>query len=371
MLKYLTLFGFLFLSHWLFSTLPFISSSYDCDSGSYNFSIRWSNHSESYKWDFGDGTTEVMVGPSPDGNYEVNHIFDNTGSYTVKFYQEDYLVTSIPQRIWVGLNENLSNPIVEQVEISNNKIAFYYKGKNFNSNENAHSFRIDYGDGTFLNLNPAALSYGDYISTHIYATTKPSGNYNVALSHCVTTSGELNCCVFYLNVSIEPCCTSFSLIEEKAYGISAWVSEGVTQPTKHFANSYIEVEFIGGANNDLGVKQFYASGEIIDGWQRIVGSFDFPGGCIKMKLNMVNQNPLVDAYFDDIRIHPFDASMKSYVYDPVTLQLVAELDDSNYATFYEYDKEGNLIRIKKETSRGIRTIQESRSSNPKKELFKP
>ena len=57
--------------------------------------------------------------------------------------------------------------------------------------------------------------------------------------------------------------------------------------------------------------------------------------------------------------------MKSYVNDPETFWLTAELDDNNYATFYEYDKEGKLIRIKKETSRGIVTIKENRSSNPK------
>ena len=82
---------------------------------------------------------------------------------------------------------------------------------------------------------------------------------------------------------------------------------------------------------------------------------------------MVNESSSIAAYFDDVRIHPFNASMKSYVYDPETLWLTAELDDNNYATFYEYDKEGQLIRIKKETARGIMTIQESRSSNPKKE----
>ncbi len=38
--------------------------------------------------------------------------------------------------------------------------------------------------------------------------------------------------------------------------------------------------------------------------------------------------------------------MKSYVYDPINLRLVAELDANNYATFYEYDAEGGLIRTK-------------------------
>jgi hypothetical protein len=54
--------------------------------------------------------------------------------------------------------------------------------------------------------------------------------------------------------------------------------------------------------------------------------------------------------------------MKSYVYNPVNLRLMAEMDENNYATFYEYDDEGTLIRVKKETERGIMTIKETRSA---------
>ncbi len=71
------------------------------------------------------------------------------------------------------------------------------------------------------------------------------------------------------------------------------------------------------------------------------------------------------AYYDDIRVHPYNANMKSYVYDPVTLRLAAELDGNNYATFYEYDAEGGLIRTKAETNEGIKTIQETRSYKQK------
>jgi len=74
----------------------------------------------------------------------------------------------------------------------------------------------------------------------------------------------------------------------------------------------------------------------------------------------------VMAYFDDIRIHPFNGNMKSFVYDPNTQRLMAELDENNYATFYEYDQEGGLIRVKKETEKGVYTIQETRSSSAKK-----
>ena len=72
------------------------------------------------------------------------------------------------------------------------------------------------------------------------------------------------------------------------------------------------------------------------------------------------------AYYDDIRFFPFDASMKSYVYDPLTLRLVAEMDGENYATFYEYDEEGAMVRVKKETERGVMTLREARQSKPKR-----
>jgi hypothetical protein len=58
--------------------------------------------------------------------------------------------------------------------------------------------------------------------------------------------------------------------------------------------------------------------------------------------------------------------MKSYAYDPITLRLMAEMDENNYASFYEYDQEGNLMRVKKETENGISTLKESRSSIKKR-----
>lgn len=69
--------------------------------------------------------------------------------------------------------------------------------------------------------------------------------------------------------------------------------------------------------------------------------------------------------FDDIRIHPFRSNMKSFVYNPSTQKLTAELDENNYSTQYEYDDEGILIRVKKETERGVMTIKETRNNQSK------
>lgn len=105
------------------------------------------------------------------------------------------------------------------------------------------------------------------------------------------------------------------------------------------------------------------SGPIIEGWQKIEGEIAIRPNVslIKVAFNPAKNTDNLPTYFDDFRIHPFEAAMKSYVFDAKLNRLMAELDDRNFATFYEYDTEGRLVRTKKETERGIKTIHESRS----------
>ena len=98
--------------------------------------------------------------------------------------------------------------------------------------------------------------------------------------------------------------------------------------------------------------------------QRIENEFTVPNAASKIFIKLKNSGT-DDVFFDDVRVFPKHGEMKSFVYDPVTLRFVAELDENNYATFYEYDEQGNLVRIKKETERGIMTINENRISLPK------
>lgn len=97
---------------------------------------------------------------------------------------------------------------------------------------------------------------------------------------------------------------------------------------------------------------------VIEGWKRVETTFTLPSGATSFDLGFV---PSGTVYIDDIRIMPFNAEMRSYAYDAGSLRLMAELDENNFATFYEYDDEGILIRMKKETEKGIMTIKESRS----------
>ena len=146
---------------------------------------------------------------------------------------------------------------------------------------------------------------------------------------------------------------------------SAWVREscgdaanGVPCKQHTYINNQVQLNFQGATGGNV---TLYPTGPIIDGWQRVEGEFTAPAGAYGMTLNFVNSGA-GQLYVDDIRIHPFQANMKSYVYNPVNLRLEAELDANNYASFYEYDEEGVLVRRKVETREGIKTVSETRSA---------
>jgi hypothetical protein len=98
---------------------------------------------------------------------------------------------------------------------------------------------------------------------------------------------------------------------------------------------------------------------LIEGWKRVEAVFTMPSGVLNFDLGITPTTSTI--YIDDIRIFPFDSQVKSYAYDVNTLRLMAELDENNLATFYEYDDEGVLIRVKKETEKGIVTVHETRT----------
>jgi len=102
---------------------------------------------------------------------------------------------------------------------------------------------------------------------------------------------------------------------------------------------------------------------VVEGWKLVEGTISIPtsnqSSAIEPLTIMLNGSNI---NIDDIRIFPYDGQLKTFSYDDKTQRVMAELDENNYATFYEYDDEGSLIRVKKETERGIMTIKENRSA---------
>lgn len=138
--------------------------------------------------------------------------------------------------------------------------------------------------------------------------------------------------------------------------ISAWVKEvgDTTLRTSYTQNKIV-------VSDGVKAVTFYPSGSIIEGWQRYEAVFAIDESATLFTISLQSIGAIA-AYFDDLRIHPFNANMKSFAFHPVNLRLMAELDENNYATLYEYDDDGTLIRLKKETQRGVKTVKETRSA---------
>jgi hypothetical protein len=185
-------------------------------------------------------------------------------------------------------------------------------------------------------------------------TTQPTLNFITATDACPGVGAVLNT-VKSPNTILLP---TFSPFQGKQMVVSVWVREAQACNCTSYVNEDIKVECTGGITLS---KTFLPTGPMIEGWQRCEGVFTIPVGDSVLSVNLETTSA-TQAYFDDLRVHPFNANMKSFVYNPVNLRLMAEQDENNYSTFYEYDDDGTLIRVKKETERGIQTIKETRSA---------
>lgn len=142
----------------------------------------------------------------------------------------------------------------------------------------------------------------------------------------------------------------FAPVPGKKYLLSMWVMD--SQLSSNKINSLTVT--INGTAIDLSTKVV----PVVEGWKLLEIPFTGRASNFELALDVLNGNVSID----DVRIAPFDSHLKTFVYDDVSLKLTSELDENNFATFYEYDEEGTLVRTKRETEKGIMTIQENRQS---------
>jgi PA14 domain len=157
---------------------------------------------------------------------------------------------------------------------------------------------------------------------------------------------------------------TFSLIQNKQMLLSAWVKEGGNDCK---CSTYIKNKIVVSYTGSSQTQTMQPTGSIIEGWQRYEAVFTVPQSATAINVSLQNNNTASGAnvYFDDLRIHPYQANVKSFVYNASSLRLMAELDENNYASYYEYDDDGTLTRVKKETEKGVKTITETRSAMQK------
>ncbi len=266
----------------------------------------------------------------------------------------------------------------------NNEIA--YDGfEDYNVNLQ-HLIGFDNGqcnmDGHF-NFKRALSIYGDETYFHLTNKESHTGNYSIQLTpgtyitDMVTTNRRTTNSLadedkYDFNTPGEMILKEGGILKgfepktAKKYVLSGWIKGNVAWSSEpddpHKAKIFVQgynVTTSSIASQALAVK----AGPKEDGWTRVMTTFEIPEAppgetmTITVKLYCGDET----AYFDDIRIHPFDANLKSYAYDYRTSRLMADLDENNYATYYEYNDEGQLTRTKKETDKGIVTLNEIRN----------
>lgn len=138
------------------------------------------------------------------------------------------------------------------------------------------------------------------------------------------------------------------LQEGREYVISAWVHVNAGGNLRSFG---------GHADIRFGNAELLPKGNVIDGWQRMEAVFEY-GGNNNLVLDTPEDTPF---WMDDIRVFPSDGNIQTYVYDPVDYRVTEILDNNNFFTRYDYDSEGNVVSVSKETAEGVKTIQEAGS----------
>jgi hypothetical protein len=229
-----------------------------------------------------------------------------------------------------------------------------------------YNFTLDCGTGDTCNIKPH-FNFSQKLNGSTITLNQQyvhSGKFSLALNGNVSLSKSvfggdpssiysLDNSGRYLLQSNE-LAKGFSPVPGKKYVLSFWIKDA--SPRSATTNVQASV-------NGTDLISNLSSWPVVEGWKRIETYFSLSGVATSFTIELQSGGGTV--YFDDIRIHPVDGQMKSFAYDPSSQRLMAEMDENNFATFYEYDDEGILIRVKKETERGIMTIKETRSSYKK------
>lgn len=148
----------------------------------------------------------------------------------------------------------------------------------------------------------------------------------------------------------------------KHYFLSAWVTDdsenAYYQIPKISDGLGLTITYRNKEGNQIGAKETLPPvGAIIEGWQQIAGEILVPSETEYFELGFKSGSSGT-AYYDDLRLFPSSGNMTSYVYDE-QFRVSATLDENNFATYYSYDAEGKMHLLRKETERGVQTIQES------------
>lgn len=207
------------------------------------------------------------------------------------------------------------------------------------------SFENDLSIAPGTNRGHIQCNAAGVISVDYAHTGKRSLKMNTPLNITVQTVSALS----------QSTAGDLTLQKGKTYLFSCWVRPGSCLTLDNLGMDY-RYSLDGGSQTLINKE------EKIDCWQRLEFEFTVPMNTSTQLVLAILPASTDYYYWDDIRIMPANATLKSYVYDPANYRLIAELDENNYATLYNYDEEGIVVQIKKETEKGIMTLKTTRQN---------
>ena len=286
-------------------------------------------------------------------------IFDREG-----YNLESKDALGIYSSILLGYNKTLK--IAEAVNARYNQIGFNgFEDYDYDltSGEDCSTRHFEFTHG--IVVNDPELAHSGRHSLRILSSTSAYNDSRIINDIDHTTTDHSIPYEIQLGELIGPHTYLIDETVDNRFVLSAWVKEEISDSeVLSFDHAKIELDFPDEADV-TDIKETRSN--IIDGWQRIEIEFTIPGVVVaseltgQIKLANTSIESGAHVYFDDVRIQPYNSEMVSYVIDPLSLRLWATLDSRNFATFYQYDEEGSLIRIIQETERGKVTVQENRA----------
>lgn len=292
--------------------------------------------------------TSSATTTDPEGEYK----FSVSAANSFKLWIDDKLLLNAFPNDPVYFNNSQNTSLFS-------KSVKLYHGK-------VYKIRVEHTAGTGLT---ALASLAWIKPSTSRAVVIPKTNFHSSQANAeATINKQTTRCISWEGVRTSPTTiyNEFAPVAGNKYIVSAWVKEQRDCKCENYENASVTISFHDRYQNAAGPSAVLRpSGNIIEGWQRIEEVITIPVGTVSTEISFVaaSQNGNTGKiYFDDWRFVPYNGNMKSFVYNAINLRLMAELDENNYASFYEYDDDGTLIRVKKETERGIKTIKETRSA---------
>ncbi len=133
---------------------------------------------------------------------------------------------------------------------------------------------------------------------------------------------------------------SITLSQSTNFKVSGWVYSD--HPN---AGVWLEIQYATGQDS-----RHYSFSHNKNKWVYIEAEFLVPANATGLRLHLENQGAVDWAdyggsiWYDDVRLHPSNARMVSYTYDPL-IGLLSKTDVNNRSIFNEYDGLGRLIHV--------------------------